>query len=437
MSSQARPISYIQNGECWVQTSHTKDKDGYGVLKRWGRKIAMHRYIALVEFGCPIDMPSTTYYVRLLCGRADCINPQHLYFTKDTNNWSNTETMHLIDHNQKVKKLSSIEVREVKNLLLQNTLSYENIAKIFNISTSTISNINQGRIWHDDSTKYPIRKKPKKDFLLYRFFYKGEEIETYVRSSVKYRVNKKGEVVGRLCKQCNTWKPTPSFSKRVLSSCSSCTKEYQKTYRLENAEKLKRSQGDYYKSNMKKINSRNREYRRKNWLEVKRSIALWHLKNPHKKHTYYVTREKYKALLPWTLSTKQYEEKVLPCFNYRCALTGAKADIHLEHFIPNGIGHGGTTVGNCYPLNGSLNSSKRATNPFEWVKRENIQDTIQKEMWENLIEYLSSANNLSKKDYERYVYWCFDNPRTIEDLRRDNTPSIELWQRSREEINNE
>lgn len=55
-------------------------------------------------------------------------------------------------------KLTLKEVNEIKDLLKNTSLSLNEISlKYHNISKSTISMINQGKIWYNDNIKYPIR----------------------------------------------------------------------------------------------------------------------------------------------------------------------------------------------------------------------------------------------------------------------------------------
>ncbi|MFT9488292.1 MAG: hypothetical protein ACH0QD_13140 [Tepidibacillus sp.] len=51
-------------------------------------------------------------------------------------------------------------------------------------------------------------------------------------------------------------------------------------------------------------------------------------------------------------------------FDNRCAYS-MSFHLSMDHFIPQSIGHGGTYVGNVYPLDPRLNSSKGDKNPLE------------------------------------------------------------------------
>lgn len=54
------------------------------------------------------------------------------------------------------KKLTDESVKDIKKLLVDNNNTHVEIAKQFHVSIDTIRDINVGRTWYDDSTKYPI-----------------------------------------------------------------------------------------------------------------------------------------------------------------------------------------------------------------------------------------------------------------------------------------
>lgn len=116
-----------------------------------------------------------------------------------------------------------------------------------------------------------------------------------------------------------------------------------------------------------------------------------------------------KRQLPDTLTAEQTAEVL----QHGCALTGAHDDVHLDHFIPLSWGHGGTIIENMIPLEGSLNMSKGDRNPFEWIKREDVQQRIDLRKWHNTVQYLAELNDMTPQQYEEYVYWCEENKRDL------------------------
>ncbi|WP_298833990.1 hypothetical protein [uncultured Planococcus sp.] len=76
------------------------------------------------------------------------------------------------------------------------------------------------------------------------------------------------------------------------------------------------------------------------------------------------------------------------------------------------------------PLNATLNESKHARNPFEWITE---QDIALLPKFEAVIEYLSGINGLTSSEYRDYVYWCFDNRRSIDEVLADKRYSVDIW----------
>lgn len=121
--------------------------------------------------------------------------------------------------------------------------------------------------------------------------------------------------------------------------------------------------------------------------------------------------------------TKKDIDTVKARFGEKCPLTNS-TNIHYDHFIPLGIGHGGSYIGNMIPLDARLNESKQAKNPFEWVK---TQPNIDYNAFNKVVDYLAELNGITVDQYRHFVYWCFDNKRGIDEIKRDNRNSIEIW----------
>lgn len=127
-----------------------------------------------------------------------------------------------------------------------------------------------------------------------------------------------------------------------------------------------------------------------------------------------IAREKQ---LPNTLTTKETKE-ILSRFKNTCVLT--KADnYHLDHVIPISTGHGGTIYGNIIPLRADLNISKSNRNIFDWFADNKERFNLEQRRFEELIAYLADINDMTTKEYEKYVRWCHDNPRTIDEIKAE------------------
>jgi hypothetical protein len=158
---------------------------------------------------------------------------------------------------------------------------------------------------------------------------------------------------------------------------------------------------------------------------MRQSVA----KDPERYRTYGQNRRAKEEALPGHLSGDQWKE-TLDYFEGACALTGSTDDLHLEHAIPIAIGHGGTVAWNCYPLAGSLNSSKSASNLFEWAKGRTDTD---KAKFNRLVTFLADQCGLTVEEYREFYDWCFRNPRlTVVEIEADGeVESLELWSKEK------
>jgi AraC-like DNA-binding protein len=57
------------------------------------------------------------------------------------------------------EKISDVEVLEIRNLILTTNTSFTDIAKLYDVSESVVTNINVGKTWYDTNFKYPLRKR--------------------------------------------------------------------------------------------------------------------------------------------------------------------------------------------------------------------------------------------------------------------------------------
>lgn len=165
-------------------------------------------------------------------------------------------------------------------------------------------------------------------------------------------------------------------------------------YRIKHKEKHLTYQRGYYKENKEIFLESNKRYAKEN-KEVIDAIRL--------------RRRARKKNLPNELTADEIKW-IMEKFNYCCALSGKKLEIlDFDHFIPLSTGQGGTIIGNMIPLSPSLNSSKQDSNPFEWIKREDIQQIVPIEKFNEVVRYLSQLNKMTVAEYKEYVNFCFGN----------------------------
>lgn len=174
--------------------------------------------------------------------------------------------------------------------------------------------------------------------------------------------------------------------------------------------------------------------------KTKNSPKRVHLKKKHQNDFY--DRKRMDELLP-NLGSKSYEKwgEILREFNNQCALTGKTIERTyskkgLEHFLPLSIGHGGTNEFNIFPMDAFLNYSKNNKNPFVWIRELEFSNIIHQEDYptiyenfQNAVQFLAMRNRLSYEEFEEFVNWCFDNPRSLDEVEKmPNVLSIDLWQ---------
>lgn len=143
-------------------------------------------------------------------------------------------------------------------------------------------------------------------------------------------------------------------------------------------------------------------------------------------------RRSISAELPTNWNVNIRKEAFAP-FKGRCPLTDSSIDVHDDHFIPIKTGHGGTSLGNMNPLLSSLNMSKSDANPFEWFEANRQRFELDQSRFDSLVAKLAEQNGLTPEEFREYTDWCFANPRSLTQIKRDNArygyrvTSVELW----------
>lgn len=129
---------------CWAWTGGA-DPDGYGVMKVGGRFVGAHRIAYALHND--YDNPQCVLHD---CDNARCVNPRHL---KGGTQQQNIQEMHKRGRAASTKgsdnghsKLNESKVRDIKQLLKAGKKPYQ-IAPLFGVHRSTVSDINTGRTW--------------------------------------------------------------------------------------------------------------------------------------------------------------------------------------------------------------------------------------------------------------------------------------------------
>lgn len=249
------------------------------------------------------------------------------------------------------------------------------------------------------------------------------------------------QIPAKQCTTCKVVKSLDSFTKCSskgsaggrYSKCRDCVKirtelnkdkhkEYYKEYCDQNKEKEAQRKARYYRANKERIQKRHSEWAKENPERVSKIQKRYRQNNPEKIYEKTKRRQELlKALYSnWSASLKRECESD---FNYKCVIS-EDPNYEQDHFIAISTGHGGTYKGNIILLSGYINNKKSDNNPFEWIKTRSNHEQLN---FEKLVSKLAILNNLSVEDFKSFVYWCYGNPRTIEEVKRDERKSIDIW----------
>jgi hypothetical protein len=202
-------------------------------------------------------------------------------------------------------------------------------------------------------------------------------------------------------------------------------KEYYKKYCEEHVEEERERKRRYYQANKERLKPIRREWVLANKDKVSDIQKRWRINNKDFSNAKNHKRLARKAKLfsDWSSSDVT---NLLKDFNKKCKITGSDK-YHVDHFVALATGHCGTYRGNMILLDELLNMSKGADNPFEWIKKFPEYG----EGFTEVIKYLAEINNLSVNEFEDFVYWCYKNKRSTDEILSEE-PSISLWGKTRE-----
>ncbi len=251
---------------------------------------------------------------------------------------------------------------------------------------------------------------------------KGEEVEAKecrgcfeVKPLDKYNRASDGSAGGRnsRCKDCR---------RKQREGNAEALKEYQRKYYLENRGEIRLKQSKYWEENKSKINRANKRWYRENVDHKAAYDKKYRADNRERRNKYArewysanIDKERNRVLLKQTNRRaiekglragfdNDWKEMLLYLYE-GCIVTGEKVDIHWDHFIPLATGEGGTHYGNMVPLKSSLNMSKGASNPINFLIESGITD---KRLFD-ILWVLSYFNDMTMSEYIEYVYKCFDD----------------------------
>src|SRR5690625_1431180 len=243
----------------------------------------------------------------------------------------------------------------------------------------------------------------------------------------KYYVNIDGEIISKICGKCGKDKKLGDFYKQKgrlgdrRANCKECLSNQAKN-KYANDSKYRNKvieQGkNWAKNNVTRHRELNKKWVRNNYDKYMKCVKRWQANN---KDVMKISMNRYIAR---KMNLKNSLTKIewgvtLTKFDESCALSGERKDLHADHVLPVSIGHGGTIYENIIPLRADLNISKSDRNIFDWFADNRERFRLEQRRFDELIEYLADINDMTTKEYEEYVRWCHDNPRTIDEIKAE------------------
>jgi hypothetical protein len=248
--------------------------------------------------------------------------------------------------------------------------------------------------------------------------------QEYRKQGKRVKLEERDGVAGKECTKCKVWKPlVEEFhrNKKGLGErsqvCKLCTRQwntenrdYYSNWHLENRERRLVDRKTRYKDNREHELLVNRRWEEANKESARLYRKKWVDENRDRVRAVKLRRRAKENVLPSGFSYRDIE--LLKSKFNGCALTQSE-DIHWDHAIPLAVGHGGSVLRNMIPLRSDLNLSKNDANIFKWFEANRQRFELSQERFDNLIDWLASANAMTVDEYRDYVYWCHENPRDL------------------------
>jgi len=131
--------------DCWEWKASKHNRQGYGMLRVYGKKTYAHRYALLGE-DCLVDK----VHVLHKCDRPACCNPKHLYKGTHAQNMADRDDRLDYDRRNLLNRtLKDGEVWLIKKLLIEGRYANSYIAKMFRANRHTIKRINSGATYKE------------------------------------------------------------------------------------------------------------------------------------------------------------------------------------------------------------------------------------------------------------------------------------------------
>lgn len=125
---------------CWEWIG-AKTDFGYGMIKRKGRKVVMHRFSWELHKG---KIPKGLFVLHK-CDNPPCVNPDHLFLGTQKDNMQDMFKKGRANHKSGEKaphsKLKDVQINKIRELWKTGKYVQREIAKVFSIDQSLVSMI--------------------------------------------------------------------------------------------------------------------------------------------------------------------------------------------------------------------------------------------------------------------------------------------------------
>ena len=142
-------IVEVQENGCWKCLSHCTDKDGYVRIRYKGKHDRLFRVLYQQKYGKILK----GLVLRHLCNNAWCVNIEHLKVGTQKENYQDMVNCGRSRKGKKNLKLygernhnHKLSEKQIKEIYLSD-LSYNMLAKIYNVTSTNISYIKNKKQW--------------------------------------------------------------------------------------------------------------------------------------------------------------------------------------------------------------------------------------------------------------------------------------------------